>query len=207
MVILVGSPKTNTPKPKVQPWKQLPCSVRYCLRQISPVDLKVWLAYLCSSDSKGVAFPGREELVKLTGLYDDTISAARGRLVAGGWLKRGKTLPNNGRFSIRSYQVIVPQAVSEPARGKAGTVKNRNGKPPADRAVSEAVHRAVSEPALSRSLQVEPSKVDTAQPSASLSNFGKCVTCDGQTYPGFVKCHACVTKRPAVNQRTGFFPS
>lgn len=170
-VILVGNQKTNTPKSKEQPWKKLPCSVRNCLRQISAVDLKVWLAYLCYSDAKDVAFPGREELVEMTGLYDDTISAARRRLVAAGWLKRGKTLPNNGRFSIRSYEVVIPHAVSQPARNKPGTATNRNGKPPADRAVYETVHRAVSQPALSRSSEVEPLEVDTAQASPSLSPF------------------------------------
>jgi hypothetical protein len=156
---------------------KLPVSVRGRLRELSGAELKVWLVYLTRADESGIAWPGRKSISDCTGLYDDSISAARRRLVEKGWLRReGFHRKADGTLlgSLR-FRVMVPDAGEKPVPEKyRHRRKTGAGEIPATDAGKTTAADAGKTPARSRTNEVEPEKKNhkaraEQQPSLGMS--------------------------------------
>ncbi len=89
--------------------KAIPLELVRWLDELQGAQLKVWLAHVMDSDSNGMTDLSVEWVARLTGLNDDTVTAARTWLAKNGWLtpqpgagRRG------GKFAQKEFQVTLP---------------------------------------------------------------------------------------------------
>ncbi len=185
-MILVGSPKTNSPKPNGQPWRKIPCALKERLHELQGARLHVWLCHFLYANIHGEAWPSLQKIHDNTGFSERSILPARRSLVKDGWLQRvSKGQPRNGtRFASPHFRVLIPSVRQEVPDGKKQHFRTAN----------TSGFRTAETSDRSRETEVKKREEETAS-----QNNGKCTTCGGETYPGFVKCHSCVTRRPRVN--------
>lgn len=81
---------------------------RDLLRDLTDAELRVWFYYRSRANMDGLAWPSVKLTCSETGLYDDTVSAAKTSLIAKRWLlPQGPWKP---RSSKQKFRVVVPES-------------------------------------------------------------------------------------------------
>jgi hypothetical protein len=91
-------------------FSKIPHGFHTRLRELSGLQLKVWLAHRCMEGQKGVSYPSLAALAQYTGANERRIIPARKWLRDNGWLTTTKQMrTRHGYFSVPTEHTTIPE--------------------------------------------------------------------------------------------------